>query len=148
MGVFSVWGNYTLFRHGILRLILHKVKMQTLRFLCCVLHSYKIEFVWRQLEPAFFGVPIVVTHSANVIERRLAEHYVSYWKDAVRIFKLEKCLRFIREAANGSERYNALKANRVPREAFGGDGIAEVIFAELDEKFHILESFEKDTSTR
>lgn len=91
------------------------------------------------MEPAFFGVPIVVTHSANIIERRLAEHYVSYWKDAVRIFKLEKCLRFIREAANGSERYNALKANRVPREAFGGDGIADVIFAELDKKFHITE---------
>ena len=93
------------------------------------------------MEPAFFGVPIVVTHSANVIERRLAEHYVSYWKDAVRIFQLEKCLRFIKEAANGGERYNALKANRVPREAFGGDGIAEVIFAELDKKFNIVETF-------
>ena len=96
------------------------------------------------MEPAFFGVPIVVTHSANIIERRLAEHYVSYWGDAVRIFKLKKCLKFIKEAANGSEKYEALKENRVPREAFGGEGIADVIFAELDKKFNILKNFSKD----
>ena len=96
------------------------------------------------MEPAFFGVPIVVTHSANTIERRLAEHYVTYWGDAVRIFKLNKCLNFIKEAANGSEKYMALKENRVPREAFGGEGIADVIFAELDKKFNITESFAKE----
>ncbi len=96
------------------------------------------------MEPAFFGVPIVVTHSANTIERRLAEHYVTYWGDAVRIFKLNKCLKFIKEAANGSEKYMALKENRVPRDAFGGEGIADVIFAELDKKFNITESFAKE----
>ena len=96
------------------------------------------------MEPAFFGVPIVVTHSANVIERRLAEHYVTYWGDAIRIFKLKKCLKFIKEAMNGSEKYQALKENRVPREAFGGEGIADVIFAELDKKFNIIENFNKE----
>ena len=96
------------------------------------------------MEPAFFGVPIVVTHSANVIERRLAEHYVTYWGDAMRIFKLKKCLKFIKEAMNGSEKYLKLKENRVPRDAFGGEGIADVIFAELDKKFNIIENFNKE----
>ncbi len=96
------------------------------------------------MEPAFFGVPIVVTHSANTIERRLADHYVSYWGDAVRIFKLKKCLKFIKEAARGSKKYNDLKENRVPRDAFGGEGIADVIFAELDKRFNIVESFAAD----
>ena len=58
--------------------------------------------------------------------------------------KLKKCLKFIKEAAKGSEVYQVLKENRVPREAFGGEGIADVIFAELDKKFNIIENFNKE----
>ena len=73
------------------------------------------------------------------------ELYFNFCRDnAVRIFKLKKCLKFIKEAAKGSKKYNDLKANKVPREAFGGDGIADVIFAELDRKFNIVESFAAD----
>lgn len=89
------------------------------------------------LEPAFFNVPIVITHSANNIEKIIADHYVSYRKCAVRIFKTDEAVEFIKRAAEGSEEYLALKANRVPRECYGGEGIADIIFKKLDERFHL-----------
>lgn len=91
------------------------------------------------LEPAFFNVPIVITHSANNIEKLIADHYVSYRKCAVRIFEIDKAIEFIKESLNGSEEYRALKANRVPRECYGGEGIADIIFAKLDERFHLTD---------
>ena len=93
------------------------------------------------MEAPFFGVPIVVTHSANIIERRIADHYIDHWGVAVRRFKLDKCFEFVKGAMNGSEEYMALKKNRVPRELYGGEGIADVIFAELDKKYHIMENY-------
>ena len=91
------------------------------------------------MEPAFFGVPTVVTHSANTIERRLADHYVTYVKSAVRIFDAEKCVEFIERALKGDEEYERLKNAKISRSDFGGDGIADIIFAELDKKFGLTE---------
>ncbi|MBQ8726444.1 MAG: hypothetical protein IJY84_05055 [Clostridia bacterium] len=88
-------------------------------------------------EAAFYGVPIVVTHSANDIEKLIAEHYVTHIKDAVRIFNADKCLEFIKGAVAGSEEYLELKKHIKPREDFGGEGIADLIFEKLNEKFHL-----------
>lgn len=88
-------------------------------------------------EAAFYGVPIVVTHSSNDIEKLIAEHYVAHVKDAVRIFNVKKCLDFIKGAVNGSDEYLELKKNVKPREEFGAEGIADVIFEEINKKFHI-----------
>lgn len=88
-------------------------------------------------EAAFYGVPIVVTHSSNDIEKLIAEHYVAHIKDAVRIFNVKKCLDFIKGAVNGSDEYLELKKNVKPREEFGAEGIADVIFEEINKKFHI-----------
>lgn len=90
-------------------------------------------------EAAFYGVPIVVTHSSNDIEKLIAEHYVTHIKDAVRIFNVDKCVEFIKGAVNGSEEYLELKKHIKPREDFGGEGIADLIFEKINEKFHILE---------
>jgi len=100
------------------------------------------------MEAAFFGVPIVVTHSANTIEKLIAEHYVTYRKDAVRIFKLEDCLEFIVYSLNGGERYRSLLSHGIPKDEFGGEGIADVIFAELDKRFGLTKESEKELSTR
>ncbi len=94
------------------------------------------------LEPAFFNVPIVITHSANNIEKMIADHYVSYRKCAVRIFETNKAVEFIKKASEGSEEYLALKANRVPRECYGGEGIADIMFKKLDEHFHLTDKDE------
>ncbi len=91
------------------------------------------------LEPAFFNVPIVVTHSANTIEKNIAEHYVTYRKCAVRIFDLDPCVEFIKDALAGGEVYKSLKENKVPREAFGGEGIADIMFAKINEHFHLTD---------
>jgi processive 1,2-diacylglycerol beta-glucosyltransferase len=99
------------------------------------------------MEAAFFGVPIVVTHSANTIEKLIAEHYVTYRKDAVRIFKLEKVFQFIKDAVEGGEKYRSLLSHGIPKSEFGGEGIADIIFAELDKKYHITENYSKEPQT-
>ena len=88
-------------------------------------------------EAAFYGVPIVVTHSSNDIEKLIAEHYVTHVKDAIRIFNSKKCLEFIKGAINGSQEYLELKSHIKPREEFGGEGIADIIFEEINKKFHL-----------
>ena len=89
------------------------------------------------MEAAFFGVPIVVTYSANTIERLIAEHYVTHIGDAVRLFNAEKVLEFIKGALNGSAEYQRLKSNIKPRSDFGGEGIADVLFEEINKRFHL-----------
>ena len=88
-------------------------------------------------EAAFYGVPIVVTHSSNDIEKLIAEHYVSHVKDAIRIFNSKRCLEFIKGAINGSKEYQELKKHIKPREEFGGEGVADIIFEEINKKFHL-----------
>ena len=89
------------------------------------------------MEPTFFGVPVIVTHSANTIERLIAEHYVSNVKSAKRIFNAKKCVCFIKDALNGGEEYQKLKGFTVDKSAYGGEGIADLIFEKLNEKFHV-----------
>lgn len=89
------------------------------------------------LEPAFFHVPIVVTHSANTIEKLIAEHYVTCG-DAVRIFDAEKCVKFIEEALGGSEKFVGMQNSVDKLQAFGGEGIADEIFEKINKKFNVL----------
>ena len=89
------------------------------------------------LEPAFFHVPIVVTHSANTIEKLIAEHYVTCG-DAVRIFDAEKCVKFIEEALGGSEKFAGMQNSVDKLQKFGGEGIADEIFEKINKKFNVL----------
>ena len=89
------------------------------------------------LEPAFFHVPIVVTHSANTIEKLIAEHYVTCG-DAVRIFDAEKCVKFIEEALGGSEKFVGMQNSVDKLQKFGGEGIADEIFEKINKKFNVL----------
>lgn len=88
------------------------------------------------LEPAFFHVPIVVTHSANTIEKLIAEHYVQVG-DAIRIFDSSKCVDFIEEAMNGSEKFKKMRESTEKLQQFGGEGIADAIFDKLKDRYNI-----------
>lgn len=90
------------------------------------------------MEPTFFGVPILVTHSANTIERLIAEHYVSEVGSAKRCFNADKCVEFIKGAVNGSEEYKELASFERHPENYGGEGIADLIFEKLNEKYHFV----------
>ena len=90
------------------------------------------------MEAAYFNVPIVVTHSANNIEKRIADHYVKYVGDAIRIFEAHKCLEFIENIINGNNPvYDNLKNVPIDKTRFGGEYIADLIFEELNKKYHI-----------
>ena len=90
------------------------------------------------MEAAYFNVPIVITHSANNIEKRIADHYVKYIGDAVRIFDSTKCLDLIKDILNNnSETYDKLKNVTIDKNNFGGEKIADLIFEELNKKYHI-----------
>ena len=90
------------------------------------------------MEAAYFNVPIVVTHSANNIEKRIADHYVKYVGDAIRIFEAHKCLEFIENIINGNNPvYDNLKKVPIDKTRFGGEYIADLIFEELNKKYHI-----------
>ncbi len=89
------------------------------------------------MEPAFFGVPTVVTHSANDIEKLLARHYVKYKKSAIRIFNAQKCVEFIKSAISGDEKFEELKHPNISDKEFGGEYIADLIFQKLNEKYHL-----------
>ena len=88
------------------------------------------------LEPAFFHVSIVVTHSANTIEKLIAEHYVQVG-DAIRIFDSLKCVDFIEEAMNGSEKFKKMQESTEKLQQFGGEGIADAIFDKLKDRYNI-----------
>jgi lipid A disaccharide synthetase len=89
------------------------------------------------LEVAFYGVPMVITHSANDIEKLIAEHYVSHVKDAIRIFDADKCVEFIKQSLAGGDLYKSLKANVKPRTEYGGEGIADAIFEQINKKYNL-----------
>ena len=89
------------------------------------------------LEPAFFGVPIIVTHSANTIEKFIADHYIKDVGDAKRISTAKNCVKFVKDAIAGGKEYSKMLASTDKLQKFGGEGIADVIFEKLDEKFHI-----------
>ncbi len=91
------------------------------------------------LEPAFFHVPIVVTHSANTVEKRIADHYVKDVGCAIKIFNEEACVEFICEAMQGCQEYEAMKAAHGKLQPFGAEGIADEIFKLLNERYHIVE---------
>ena len=80
----------------------------------------------------------MVTHSANTIEKLIAEHYVSRVGDAMRIFDAENCVKFIEEALGGSEKYEKLKNSVENLQPFGGEGIADAIFEKLNKKYDLL----------
>lgn len=89
------------------------------------------------LEPAFFHVPIIVTHSANTIEKLIADHYVNEVGDAKRISTIGGCVRFIKNALGGSDEYAKMLESVDKLQSFGGEGIADEIFAKLDEEFKL-----------
>lgn len=100
------------------------------------------------LEPAFFNVPIVVTHSANTIEKFIADHYINYVGDAIRISSVKKCVAFVKETLSGGERYNKMLASTDKLQKFGGDGIADIIFESLDKHFHLTETLNETQTER
>lgn len=86
-------------------------------------------------EAAFYNVPIVVTHSANDIEQRIASRYVDELKIATRKFKLDEALDFVKQAMNGEGEYKQLAAVKVDPNLFGSEKIADEIYAQIVKRF-------------
>ena len=91
-------------------------------------------------EPSFFGVPSGITHSANEIEKLIADHYIKSVGIAARTGTIKACKRLIEEAYRGGDRYKTLCENAKNLQPFGADGIADTIFAALDKKFGLTEN--------
>lgn len=91
-------------------------------------------------EPSFFGVPSGITHSANEIEKLIADHYIKSVGIAARTGTIKACKRLIEDAYRGGDRYKALCENAKNLQPFGADGIADTIFAALDKKFGLTEN--------
>ena len=91
-------------------------------------------------EPSFFGVPSGITHSANEIEKLIADHYIKSVGIAARTGTIKACKRLIEDAYRGGDRYKTLCENAKNLQPFGADGIADTIFAALDKKFGLTEN--------
>ncbi len=88
-------------------------------------------------EAAFYSVPIVVTHSANDIEKRIAAHYVNTIKDAVCIYKLKDALDFVEQAIQNKGEYVKLNSVKVDRSLFGSEAIADQIYEQIVKRYGI-----------
>lgn len=86
-------------------------------------------------EAAFYNVPIVVTHSANDIEERIASRYVDELKIATRKFKLNEAMDFVKEAIDGKGEYATLAATKVDKSLFGSEKIADEIYAQIVKRY-------------
>lgn len=84
-------------------------------------------------EPTFFGIPAIVTHCANYIETKIAQHYVNIG-NTKKIFKSEACISFIKDALAGGEEYAAMKEAAKNAPPFGSDVAADEIFALIKRK--------------
>ena len=80
-------------------------------------------------------MPIVVTHSANDIEQRIASRYVDELKIATRKFKLDEALDFVKQAMKGEGEYKQLAAVKVDPNLFGSEKIADEIYAQIVKRF-------------
>ena len=91
-------------------------------------------------EPAFFGIPTGVTHSANEIEKLIADHYVKTVGIAKRTGTVRKCIKLVRAALDGNAAYAKMQEASGKLQPFGGDGIADAIFSALSAKFNLTEN--------
>lgn len=90
-------------------------------------------------ESSFFNVPIVVTHSANTIEKFIADHYIKYVGNAIRIQSAKKCVKFVKKTLSGNNKiYNKMLSSTERLQKFGGEGIADIIFESISKYFHLL----------
>ena len=87
-------------------------------------------------EPTFFGIPAIVTHCANYIEKRIAQHYINIG-NTKKIFKADKCVEFIKDAIGGGEEYKRMKEAALSAPPFGAEKAADEIFALVNEKFRL-----------
>ena len=87
-------------------------------------------------EPTFFGVPSVVTHFANSIEKYIADHYINTVGCAIKEFSPEKTVELIRSfAGDGSLLEPYRRAARDYHEHFGAEKAADAVWEKITEKF-------------
>lgn len=87
-------------------------------------------------EPCFFGVPQIITHYANDIERWIGKYYLKTVGSALKIFKPKKAVDKIEEFVRHPERLEPYRANALrQRENYGAEKCARDIFGLLCTRF-------------
>ncbi|MBR1868389.1 MAG: hypothetical protein IJ800_07470 [Clostridia bacterium] len=87
-------------------------------------------------EPTFFGHPAIVTHCANYIEDRIAQHYINIG-NTKKIFTAPACVDFIKKALNGGEEFLKMKEAAKNAPPFGAEKAADEIFELINKKYHL-----------
>ena len=85
-------------------------------------------------EPTFFGNPAIVTHCANYIENRIAQHYINIG-NTKKIFLSGECVKFIEDALNGGEEFLRMREAAKNAPPFGSEKTADEIFYAIDKKY-------------
>ena len=87
-------------------------------------------------EPTFFGVPSVITHFANSIEKNIADHYINTVGCAIKEFSPEKTVELIRAFAKDDSLLEPYRrAAREYHDNFGAERAADVIWEKIAERF-------------
>ena len=96
-------------------------------------------------EPTFFGVPSVVTHFANSIEKYIADHYINTVGCAIKEFSPQKAVDLIRSfAEDGSILEPYRRAALGYHDHFGAETAADVIWEKITERFPDILGGEKN----
>lgn len=96
-------------------------------------------------EPTFFGVPSVVTHFANSIEKYIADHYINTVGCAIKEFSPQKAVDLIRSfAEDGSLLEPYRRAALGYHDHFGAETAADVIWEKITERFPDILGGEKN----
>ncbi|MGN1373536.1 MAG: glycosyltransferase [Candidatus Coproplasma sp.] len=87
-------------------------------------------------EPCFFGVPQIITHYANEIEKRIGEYYIDEVGSAIKQFNVANACNLIEEFAQNPERIAPYREAALKQKAnFGAEKSARYIFGLLCKKF-------------
>ena len=87
-------------------------------------------------EPTFFGVPSMVTHFANSIERYIADHYINTVGSTIKEFSADKAVKQLKRfAADPSLLEPYREAARRYHEHFGTEEAADLIWQKIVETY-------------
>ncbi len=91
-------------------------------------------------EPCFFGVPQIITHYANDIEKRIGEYYIEDVGSAIKQFKVVKVCDLIEKFMNDESLLQPYRTAALSqRDNYGAEKTARYVFGLLCKKFPELD---------
>lgn len=87
-------------------------------------------------EPTFFGNPSIITHFANLIEKKIGRHYLRVVGSAIKEFSVEKAVALIRSFAKDRSLMEPYRrAARAYHENFGAEKAADLLWELLVQRY-------------